>query len=51
MNEPVAELSLQEMRVLRLMARAKSDQEILCELNISSKIARCGKDKSRGGVV
>ena len=40
MGNPMDELSPQEMRVLRLIARAKSDQEILCELNISARTLR-----------
>lgn len=40
MSKRLAELALQEMRVLRLIARAKSDQEILCELDISSRTLR-----------
>ncbi len=40
MSERLPELSLQEIRVLCLIARAKSDQEILCELNISPRTLR-----------
>jgi DNA-binding CsgD family transcriptional regulator len=40
MEELTFTLSPQQVRVLRLMARAKSDAEIMCELNISPRTLR-----------